>query len=79
MARQELYERYDGNGNVLESSVILWDRERYLKEIEILEGKVEQRWVRNAPLGDQYAIQKLSDIETLISGLREEMSQLNGE
>lgn len=44
------------------------------EQIQSLEAQITERNIRCALLGDQYAIEKITEIETLIANLREKIS-----
>ena len=49
------------------------------EQIQSLETQVTDRNIRCAILGDQYAIDKIIEIENLIANLREKITAQNGE
>ena len=49
------------------------------EQIQSLEAQITARNIRGALLGDQYAIDKITEIENLISNLREKIPVQGGE
>ena len=50
-------------------------RDALIEQIESLEAQITERNVRGAILGDQFAINKINEIETQIAQLREQLEE----
>lgn len=70
MTEMEVEQGYDGKWYQLGFTPIESKSEKSLKQIIELENSIQPRWLRSAMLGDEFAINKLKEIENAISILR---------
>lgn len=73
MTQMEVEQAYDGNWYLLGHAPVKPHKQEVQERIDALESKITDRNIRGALLGDEYAINKITQIETDIAELRKQL------
>lgn len=73
MAKMEVEQSYNGSWYLAGYSPAKPHNAEILEQINELEGQITDRNMRNAVLGDEWAINKITQIEAQIAELREQL------